>query len=353
MPNPLVIRLRYVVKVPYHRRTALSRRAVFARDEHRCQYCGDHADSIDHVMPRSPRRRTSGRTSPPRAGRATCASATARPTRPACASPASGARPRSWHGSPCRSAACPRRGSRTSPRRRSVRADGLAHRDRARARPVTFHQRDLPDPVGPSVWCSHVDAPALVLGSTQPDCADRPRRVCAGADVEVVATTQRRRSGVDDAGRRDVGRRDTPRRAIPWDDDVGQSAWWLGEAWARALATVGIGIGTAAARVHRGAMVRTPWSGARVLRRRRPRRGDARWAQRWSASASAGTRAERGSSARVAPPLGRGGTRRLLSPPPAHRLTICATSRSSSLRRKPTCTPRFQAALRTDAAKPF
>jgi hypothetical protein len=35
-----VIRLRYVVKVPYHRRTALSRRAMFARDEHRCQYCG-------------------------------------------------------------------------------------------------------------------------------------------------------------------------------------------------------------------------------------------------------------------------------------------------------------------------
>ena len=53
VPNPLVIRLRYVVKVPYHRRTALSRRAVFARDDHRCQYCGGLADSIDHVMPRS------------------------------------------------------------------------------------------------------------------------------------------------------------------------------------------------------------------------------------------------------------------------------------------------------------
>jgi 5-methylcytosine-specific restriction endonuclease McrA len=51
--TPLVIRLRYIVKVPYHRRTSLSRRAVFARDEHRCQYCGGHADSIDHVMPRS------------------------------------------------------------------------------------------------------------------------------------------------------------------------------------------------------------------------------------------------------------------------------------------------------------
>ena len=53
VPNPLVIRLRYVVKVPYHRRTALSRRAVFARDDYRCQYCGRTADSIDHVMPRS------------------------------------------------------------------------------------------------------------------------------------------------------------------------------------------------------------------------------------------------------------------------------------------------------------
>ncbi|MBA3289396.1 MAG: HNH endonuclease [Acidimicrobiia bacterium] len=53
LPSPLVIRLRYMVKVPYHRRTALSRRAVFARDDYRCQYCGTVADSIDHVLPRS------------------------------------------------------------------------------------------------------------------------------------------------------------------------------------------------------------------------------------------------------------------------------------------------------------
>lgn len=50
---PSVIRLRYVVKVPYHRRSSMSRRAVFARDDHRCQYCGARADSIDHVIPRS------------------------------------------------------------------------------------------------------------------------------------------------------------------------------------------------------------------------------------------------------------------------------------------------------------
>lgn len=53
MAGPIVIRLRYVVKVPYHRHTAMSRRAVFARDNHRCGYCGQTADSIDHVMPRS------------------------------------------------------------------------------------------------------------------------------------------------------------------------------------------------------------------------------------------------------------------------------------------------------------
>ncbi|MFM7263497.1 MAG: HNH endonuclease [Acidimicrobiales bacterium] len=51
--SPLVIRLRYVVKVPFNRSTAMSRRAIFARDEHRCGYCGAPADSIDHVMPRS------------------------------------------------------------------------------------------------------------------------------------------------------------------------------------------------------------------------------------------------------------------------------------------------------------
>ncbi|MGD9702080.1 MAG: HNH endonuclease [Acidimicrobiia bacterium] len=53
IPSPTVIRLHYVVKVPYQRVAALSRRAIFARDEHRCQYCGRAADSIDHVFPRS------------------------------------------------------------------------------------------------------------------------------------------------------------------------------------------------------------------------------------------------------------------------------------------------------------
>lgn len=50
---PSVVRLRRFVRVPYHRRLAVSRRAVMARDNGACQYCGHGADSIDHVVPRS------------------------------------------------------------------------------------------------------------------------------------------------------------------------------------------------------------------------------------------------------------------------------------------------------------
>src|SRR5438105_6659317 len=52
-PEPSVVRLSHYVKVPYQARVALNRRAVFARDGHRCQYCGAAAENIDHVIPRS------------------------------------------------------------------------------------------------------------------------------------------------------------------------------------------------------------------------------------------------------------------------------------------------------------
>jgi 5-methylcytosine-specific restriction endonuclease McrA len=51
--EPSVVRLSYYVKVPYQARIGLNRRAVFARDGHRCQYCGATAENIDHVVPRS------------------------------------------------------------------------------------------------------------------------------------------------------------------------------------------------------------------------------------------------------------------------------------------------------------
>jgi 5-methylcytosine-specific restriction endonuclease McrA len=52
-PEPSVVRLQHYVRVPYQARVALNRRAVFARDGHRCQYCGSAAENIDHVIPRS------------------------------------------------------------------------------------------------------------------------------------------------------------------------------------------------------------------------------------------------------------------------------------------------------------
>ena len=52
-PEPSIVRLLAYVKVPYRNRVALNRRAIFLRDNHRCQYCGAAAENIDHVVPRS------------------------------------------------------------------------------------------------------------------------------------------------------------------------------------------------------------------------------------------------------------------------------------------------------------
>ena len=51
---PTVIRLRHFVRVPY-KQLPLTRRNLFHRDGHRCQYCGSSAEqlSVDHVVPRS------------------------------------------------------------------------------------------------------------------------------------------------------------------------------------------------------------------------------------------------------------------------------------------------------------
>jgi 5-methylcytosine-specific restriction endonuclease McrA len=50
---PSVLRLCRYVKVPYRSYVPLSRRAVFSRDGHRCQYCDRAAENLDHVVPRS------------------------------------------------------------------------------------------------------------------------------------------------------------------------------------------------------------------------------------------------------------------------------------------------------------
>jgi len=53
MEAPSVLRLRYFVKVPFRAQAPLTRRAVFARDDWTCQYCGAPAENLDHVVPRS------------------------------------------------------------------------------------------------------------------------------------------------------------------------------------------------------------------------------------------------------------------------------------------------------------
>ena len=50
---PLVVRLTRYVRIPYRGAVPLTRRAVFARDDGRCVYCGAPATSIDHVVPKS------------------------------------------------------------------------------------------------------------------------------------------------------------------------------------------------------------------------------------------------------------------------------------------------------------
>jgi 5-methylcytosine-specific restriction endonuclease McrA len=51
--EPSVVRLSYFVRVPHQAHVALNRRSIFARDGHRCQYCGAQAESIDHIVPKS------------------------------------------------------------------------------------------------------------------------------------------------------------------------------------------------------------------------------------------------------------------------------------------------------------
>ncbi|MCL2535114.1 MAG: HNH endonuclease [Nocardiaceae bacterium] len=50
---PSVIRLRNYVRVPYRTRIPMTRAALMHRDRFRCGYCGEKAETIDHVIPRS------------------------------------------------------------------------------------------------------------------------------------------------------------------------------------------------------------------------------------------------------------------------------------------------------------
>ena len=51
---PLVLKLVRMVQTVYRNKVPYSRKNVFIRDKHTCQYCGTHDGlSIDHVLPKS------------------------------------------------------------------------------------------------------------------------------------------------------------------------------------------------------------------------------------------------------------------------------------------------------------
>jgi hypothetical protein len=125
---------------------------------------------------------------------------------------------------------------------------------RERGAAGTFHGRPLPSLPVRSVAVLEVEAPALVLGSAQPE-SDVDCGALAAAGVSLV----RRRSGGGAVLLRpgEVHWVDVvvPREDPLWDDDVGRAFHWLGRAWAGALADLGV-----AAAVHEGPLVTTRWS---------------------------------------------------------------------------------------------
>ena len=132
---------------------------------------------------------------------------------------------------------------------------GRWHVERSRGSAAAFHARAMPEPVERAVWVLEVDRPALVLGSTQPATDVRAAAV-EEAGIEVV----RRRSGggavlLEPGGWLWIDVL-LPAGDPLWDDDVGRSFLWLGQAWATALAEVG----TAGAEVHHGGFCTTRWS---------------------------------------------------------------------------------------------
>jgi lipoate---protein ligase len=98
-----------------------------------------------------------------------------------------------------------------------------------------------------AAWFLDASAPALVIGSTQPDPST--------TDLPVV----RRRSGGGAVLVGDVSSTwldlVIPRSSPLWVDDVGAAMYWVGETWAAALGALGVPVV-----VHRGGLRHSEWS---------------------------------------------------------------------------------------------
>ena len=116
-----------------------------------------------------------------------------------------------------------------------------------------LHDLDPGDRPAPTVWLCEPLRPALVLGSAQRTLVLEPASLAA-AGLEVA----RRRSG---GGVVLVHPEHTvwidlviPVGHLLWVDDVGQAMEWVGDTWARALASLGVD-----STVHRGALDQRRW----------------------------------------------------------------------------------------------
>lgn len=121
---------------------------------------------------------------------------------------------------------------------------------------ATLHEFRPPRTGRPTLVVGEVTAPALVLGSTQPDTHADPARAVSGG-YEIV----RRRSGGGSVwlapGAQvwvDVW---LPAGDPWWHDDVARAAVPVGEAWRSALEVIGLGDGF---RVHQGGVESRAWS---------------------------------------------------------------------------------------------
>ena len=121
---------------------------------------------------------------------------------------------------------------------------------------ATLHEFRPPRTGRPTLVVGEVTAPALVLGSTQPDTHADPARAVSGG-YEIV----RRRSGGGSVwlvpGAQEWVDVWLPAGDPWWDDDVARAAVPVGEAWRSALEVVGLGDGF---RVHQGGVESRPWS---------------------------------------------------------------------------------------------
>lgn len=117
-----------------------------------------------------------------------------------------------------------------------------------------FHALPIPDDLAEAeVWSFVPPKSGLVLGSAQ-DLAVVDSASAAAAGVDVV----RRRSGGGavyvDPTRCVWVDVVVPKHDERWSDDVRQATYWLGEAWQRALATLGV-----ETRLYRDGLEQAPW----------------------------------------------------------------------------------------------